>query len=265
MTPHAATTARRDLFKQGVLDQWVMEGLSPEERQEHSFDALLAREATTIGISLGLPQVFDRNRSGRPRRPLAKFWPCCVRPRGYYLGDVSRDLEDTARGVSAPRRPLTTPSLGVLEFIRYLLARGRAEEALLLLDRYREWLRMFEPRRRRRIPEPIAGFEEMKTDTDGSVLGEVTFDRAWLGWNGGTVDLIARSIRRHRTYAELPILADALEEAGCKEGKLLRHLREKVAHNSDCWALRLVLALDEDDGRPCEPGNDQQQTGEGET
>jgi hypothetical protein len=44
---------------------------------------------------------------------------------------------------------------------------------------------------------------------------------------------------------DLPILADALEEAGCQDNRILRHLREPMTHDSRCWVLPLLLALDE--------------------
>jgi hypothetical protein len=74
----------------------------------------------------------------------------------------------------------------------------------------------------------------------------VGIDPAWLKWNDGTVRRIAQSIMASRTFAELPILADALEEAGCCDGRILRHLRAEMTHDSRCWVLRLVLAFDDE-------------------
>ena len=42
--------------------------------------------------------------------------------------------------------------------------------------------------------------------------------------------------------ARLAVLADALEEAGCSEANVLRHLREPAEHVRGCWAVDLVLA-----------------------
>jgi len=39
----------------------------------------------------------------------------------------------------------------------------------------------------------------------------------------------------------LPILADALEEAGCDDVDVLAHLRGPGPHARGCWALDLVL------------------------
>lgn len=52
---------------------------------------------------------------------------------------------------------------------------------------------------------------------------------------------IARSIHAERRWGDLPILADALEEAGCEDAGLLGHLRGPGPHARGCWALDLVL------------------------
>lgn len=246
----------KDLFLHGAVDQYVLEGLDPEEREKHSHAALYAREATRIGISMKLGAVFDRNRPGQERRPLAKFWPHCVRPRGYYQADITEDLEDFARGNVEPVQALTTPSLGFLQLLQYLHSVGRDADAWAMLERHLGWLEQLQPARRHQVPRPAPGLEEGANDTDGRPLGEVSFDPGWLRWNGGTAALIAEGIRKFRTYVELPVLADALEEAGCKEGKLLRHLRERVAHSRRCWALRFVLALDEERCDLCGQGEE---------
>src|SRR5262249_3553775 len=38
-----------------------------------------------------------------------------------------------------------------------------------------------------------------------------------------------------------PVLADALEDAGCTDAKLIRHLRSEGPHVRGCWALDSVL------------------------
>lgn len=47
----------------------------------------------------------------------------------------------------------------------------------------------------------------------------------WLTWNDCTVPKLARSIYDARAWDEMPILADALEEAGCDNEEILRHCR----------------------------------------
>jgi hypothetical protein len=64
---------------------------------------------------------------------------------------------------------------------------------------------------------------------------------AWLAWDRGTVARLAQAVYDERAFDRLPILADALEEAGCAEAELLAHLRGGGPHARGCWAVDLLL------------------------
>ncbi len=66
----------------------------------------------------------------------------------------------------------------------------------------------------------------------------------WLAWNGGTIPALAREIWEARAFDRLPMLADALEDAGCADAALLGHCRSGGEHVRGCWALDLVLGKD---------------------
>lgn len=67
---------------------------------------------------------------------------------------------------------------------------------------------------------------------------------AVLAWNDGCVAKLAaaaaRNLLRHDA-ATLPILADALEDAGCTMTPVLDHLRAGARHFEDCWAVKWCL------------------------
>jgi hypothetical protein len=63
---------------------------------------------------------------------------------------------------------------------------------------------------------------------------------AWLAWQGGLVPRLAHEIYEERAFDRLPVLADALEDAGCADEALLGHLRAPGPHVQGCWALDLV-------------------------
>jgi hypothetical protein len=65
----------------------------------------------------------------------------------------------------------------------------------------------------------------------------------WLAWNRGTVPALARTITTEGTFGELPVLLDALEEAGCDQAEVLAHLRGPGPHVRGCWALDLLAGL----------------------
>jgi hypothetical protein len=69
----------------------------------------------------------------------------------------------------------------------------------------------------------------------------VPIDPQWLGWRDRTVEKIAQSIYADRSFESMPILADALEEAGCADPLILAHCREKRGHVRGCWVLDLLL------------------------
>jgi hypothetical protein len=58
-----------------------------------------------------------------------------------------------------------------------------------------------------------------------------------------TVDVLglARGIYEDRAFDRLPLLADALMDAGCAEEQLLAHCRSEGPHVRGCWAVDLVL------------------------
>jgi hypothetical protein len=69
----------------------------------------------------------------------------------------------------------------------------------------------------------------------------LTINSAWLRWNHGTVPAIARRIYEERVFHDMPILADALEDAGCTDAALLDHCRAGVEHVRGCWAVDVLL------------------------
>ena len=66
-------------------------------------------------------------------------------------------------------------------------------------------------------------------------------DAAVLAWNDAAVPRIAAAIYDDRRFDDLPVLADALEEAGCADAELLGHCRGGGEHTRGCWPVDLVL------------------------
>ncbi len=72
----------------------------------------------------------------------------------------------------------------------------------------------------------------------GNPFRPVAFDPAW---RTATVEAIAAGVYADRAFDRLPVLADALEDAGCDAADLLAHLRGPGPHVRGCWAVDLVL------------------------
>jgi hypothetical protein len=82
---------------------------------------------------------------------------------------------------------------------------------------------------------------DLLRDIFGNPFRAPSIDLAWLTWNDGCVAAMARSIYDQRRFAEMPILADALEEAGCTDPDMLAHARRRQAHVRGCWLLDCLL------------------------
>jgi len=60
-------------------------------------------------------------------------------------------------------------------------------------------------------------------------------------WLSSTVTALAQAIYEDRAFDRLPILADALEDAGCTDAGILTHCRGSGPHVRGCWVVDLLL------------------------
>jgi hypothetical protein len=65
-------------------------------------------------------------------------------------------------------------------------------------------------------------------------------DTEWLVWNWATVRNLARQIRDNSEFGLLPILADALAEAGCTDEAMLTHCRLPEFAKKGSWVAELL-------------------------
>jgi hypothetical protein len=84
-------------------------------------------------------------------------------------------------------------------------------------------------------------FPGLLREVVGNPLCRSRVDPAWLAWNGGTVPKPAQAIYDGRAFERLPVLADALEDAGCADQQILSHCRQPGEHVRGCWVLDLLL------------------------
>jgi hypothetical protein len=78
-------------------------------------------------------------------------------------------------------------------------------------------------------------------DLFGNPFRPVALQSEWLVHNDGTAQRLAQSIYEERTFDRLPVLADALEEAGATESTILNHCRGPGPHVRGCWVVDLLL------------------------
>jgi hypothetical protein len=52
---------------------------------------------------------------------------------------------------------------------------------------------------------------------------------------------VAQNFYESRGFETMPVLADALEDAGCHAEDVLAHCRQPAVHARGCWVVDLVL------------------------
>ena len=82
---------------------------------------------------------------------------------------------------------------------------------------------------------------ESVQDIVGNPFHPIAISPHWLAWEDGTVRRIAQAIYDERAFERLPILADALEDAGCDKADILSHCRGPGPHVRGCWVVDLLL------------------------
>src|SRR5262249_43105057 len=89
-----------------------------------------------------------------------------------------------------------------------------------------------------RADERYQCFATLLRDIIGNPFRPVALDPSWLT---PVVQAVAQVIYDERQFADLPVLADALEDAGCDNRDLLDHCREPGEHVRGCWSVDLVV------------------------
>jgi hypothetical protein len=86
--------------------------------------------------------------------------------------------------------------------------------------------------------EEIAAHVGMLRCLFGNPFRPITIDPSCLT---STVQQLAQAIYDDRAFDRLPILADALEDAGCDNTEILNHCRQPGVHVRGCWVIDLLL------------------------
>ncbi|MFO0879467.1 MAG: hypothetical protein U0840_19135 [Gemmataceae bacterium] len=111
-----------------------------------------------------------------------------------------------------------------------------------IIPRWIGWLTRRASQQLRRTEEEEGAYQAtMLREIFGNPFLPLVPDPLWSHWNDGAIVRLAQNLYEENRHDELPILADALEEAGCVQTELLDHLRKPGRHLKGCWALDLVL------------------------
>jgi hypothetical protein len=189
------------------------------------------------------------------RFPDDEFARVVIERAERYADGQASDLERMAAAMQELTAQLSRPSEGVRSLARIAaLNAARApdfqragETASYAQNAIAAWV----------APQHLAGPPEefpaaallRRRDWEG--WGQATLMRDLIGnpfrpvaadprWQTATV-VLAQAIYDDRAFDRLPVLADALQEAGCLAEDILDHCRDQGPHVGGCWVVDLLL------------------------
>jgi hypothetical protein len=126
--------------------------------------------------------------------------------------------------------PPTVPS------VKYALSTASIAAAMYAADQYgrQDYDHAYDVHWRRAIGERGA----LIRDIFGSTTAQPGFHPSW---RTEAVFALARGMYESRDFGPMPVLADALEDAGCADPDVLAHCRGDGPHVRGCWVVDLVL------------------------
>jgi hypothetical protein len=209
------------------------------------------------------------------KRPSRMYLLACARQRHVWarMPPVCRALVELAEGcVDAPNKPPLPEEVALIaarlmgstgaavdlndaavELSEYLRSHGGARLAIAPPDAppgKRGWqglaalvylpFETFTPNYE--LVPPVMHSVHLIHEVYGNPYRRVPFDP---NWRTDTAVSLARDMYERREFSAMPILADALQDAGCNRADILDHCRAPCqAHARGCWVLDIILSKD---------------------
>ena len=106
-------------------------------------------------------------------------------------------------------------------------------------------LRSYGPTLRERVRRQTYALQAaLLREIVGNPWHRVRVEPHWLVVNEGAVGRLAAALEADGDWARLPILGDALEDAGCDDEVLLMHCRAGGEHVRGCWCAGHLIGAD---------------------
>jgi hypothetical protein len=182
------------------------------------------------------PAMLDHLHGRASARKLRLLAAACCRTAAAEVGDLPARVADLAERHAE----------GDVALDELRAAAGGAEVPLVrALAHPLETQAAWEAVRIRQDEGNPAAVCELIRELFGNPFRPVAVESAWLRWRDGLVRHMTQGIHDGRRFDDLPVLADALEDAGCDDADLLAHLRRPGGHALGCWALDALTGADE--------------------
>src|SRR5262245_38076456 len=193
-------------------------------------------EAGDHGLHVSGAGPWPRNALPRPRRQPARLGNHGRQVALVHLiGPRGRSCSRGCRVAPRPWRPAATSRW--LVRIAALTQQGTEENTASMIA-HQERCDFLAKVRRDALAAGRRAHCDLLRDLFGYPARPVAVDGTW---RTPAVRSVAQVIYDEGRFEDLPILADAVEEAGCGNTEVLSHLRGPVRHVKGCWVLDALL------------------------
>jgi len=171
------------------------------------------------------------------------------------LSPFTMDEVERQSNAMAPRGPMNFLTRGICRALNYLIffatdagstgsntpvglrrevVRVKCPAVRNIIERPEE----FDPEARSIYTSETAAFNNILWDIFGNPFRPVTLSPEW---RTDTVLSMVKEMYQSRDFFAMPVLADALQEAGCEDERVLEHCRGPGPHVRGCWVVDLLL------------------------
>jgi hypothetical protein len=191
-------------------------------------------------VSKGLVNCYERFLSdkgswGEVEECFSRITDVAESGRRPTISTASTDWTLTPFGIAN----LTTDLVQTIAHFRHRKQIEERELAATEEDYERNFLYAYDfPELRETAAQLERTFPVLLRDIFGNPFRPVTLDPRWL--TSSVLDL-ARVIYDERAFERMPVLADALMDAGCDNDHILVHCRGDSPHVRGCWVVDLLL------------------------
>jgi hypothetical protein len=190
-----------------------------------------------------------RPKSTLPQRLIDMALGTTRREASAETAEEIKQIEQALTRTAAPPHGLFERLIGVLkpkrpsreELCAAILARIPDAPGSVVLSGHWAERKLEQHRRKLRVAETTARLSAAVREVMGNPFRPWSVRPDWLTAHDGAVRRIAEHVERTGNFAELPILGDALEDAGCSDAEALAHCRDGGPHAFGCWVLDAIL------------------------
>jgi hypothetical protein len=193
---------------------------------ERSRDAVRVAEQLAEGQASESERASIENKAVEARRDARQWWGAAEEDE---IASAGVDYWAIGSAVGAVNQAVFRSAKEAVEYAGMAVTWAEHDELALGPDHWSG------------VEKLCGAWPELIRDIFGNPFRLVPLDRAWLTWNDGLIRQLAELIYDGRAFDRLPILADALEDAGCTDADMLDHVRGTEPHVRGCWVVDRIL------------------------